>query len=48
MEIGIRMQMNHYVIENEEKSIIFTRPLKTLKGLYKQRLRWLYGFLRNA
>ncbi len=48
MEIGIRMQSHNYIIENEEMSIIYTKPLTTFKALYKQRLRWLYGFLRNT
>jgi cellulose synthase/poly-beta-1,6-N-acetylglucosamine synthase-like glycosyltransferase len=39
MEIGIRMQMYNYIIENEEKSIIYTKALKSFKALYKQRLR---------
>lgn len=48
MEIGVRIQINHYVIDNEENAIIYTKPLKTFKALYKQRLRWVYGFLKNA
>lgn len=48
MEIGVRMQLNNYIIENEERAVVYTKPLRTLKGLYKQRLRWLYGFLKNS
>jgi len=48
MEIGVRIQINNYIIENEERAKIYTKPLYTFKALYKQRLRWLYGFLMNS
>jgi cellulose synthase/poly-beta-1,6-N-acetylglucosamine synthase-like glycosyltransferase len=48
LEIGIRIQMKNLMIENEERSIVWTKPLTTFKALYKQRRRWVYGFLKNA
>lgn len=46
-EIALRMQKNHYKIENAHTAIVYTIAPKTLKALYKQRLRWTYGFIKN-
>ena len=48
MEFAMRMHKNHYPIANVYDSYVYTVTPKTLKGLYKQRLRWVYGFLENA
>gem|GEM_PF-5314504 len=39
MEMGIRMQKNHYIIENEPAAIVYTKAPTTLKTLYRQRVR---------
>ncbi len=48
IEIGIRLQSQNYIIENVESAEVFTKPMTSFKALYKQRLRWSYGFLKNA
>lgn len=46
-EIALRMQHNHYKIAYSEKSIVYTVGPKKIRPLVKQRVRWIYGFLRN-
>lgn len=48
MEIAMRMQKNHMKIDNVQNAFVYTVAPTTLKTLYKQRLRWVYGFLKNA
>lgn len=48
MEIALRMQSKHYRIENAHTAHVYTVAPKTFKKLYKQRVRWVYGFLRNT
>lgn len=48
MEMALRMQSNGYKIGNEPNALVYTVTPNTLKKLYKQRLRWTYGFLRNT
>ena len=48
MEIAMRMQKNHLKIENCHKAFIYTVGPRTLKTLYKQRVRWTHGFIENA
>lgn len=48
LEIALRMQKHHYKIANAHKAFVHTNAPQTLKSLYKQRLRWTYGFLKNA
>lgn len=47
-EIALRMQTNGMRIEHAPDAYVYTIAPKTIKGLYKQRTRWIYGFLRNA
>lgn len=47
-EIALRMQKNHYKIENAHTAYVYTTTPKTLRALYKQRVRWTYGYLKNA
>ena len=46
-EIALRMHSNHMKIVNAHNAHIYTVAPYTLKSLYKQRLRWTYGFLNN-
>lgn len=46
-EIALRMQKNHYKIENAHTAIVYTTAPKTFKALYRQRIRWTYGFIKN-
>lgn len=47
MEIAIRIRAAGYKIENVSNALVHTTPPSTFFGLYKQRLRWVSGFLSN-
>ncbi|MFZ2205177.1 MAG: glycosyltransferase [Minisyncoccia bacterium] len=47
-EIALRMQEHHYKIEHCPDAYVYTVAPNTVKKLYRQRLRWIYGFIRNA
>ncbi len=48
MEIAYRMQKNRYMIEHCSDAYVYTNTPKTIRTLYKQRLRWVYGFINNT
>lgn len=48
LEIAYRMQVNDYKIGECHDAFVHTTSPNTLKGLYKQRLRWMYGFINNS
>jgi len=48
MEIAMRMQKNNMKIGNVHNAFIYTIAPTNLITLYKQRLRWVYGFIKNA
>jgi len=48
MEIAYRMQENHYPIGQCHDALVYTATPPSVKKLYKQRLRWIYGFLNNT
>jgi cellulose synthase/poly-beta-1,6-N-acetylglucosamine synthase-like glycosyltransferase len=48
MEIAYRMQKNHYKIEHCNDAYVYTNTPKTVRSLYRQRLRWIYGFINNT
>lgn len=48
LEIGLRLQEHRYLITNTPYARATTNTPLTLKALYKQRVRWTYGFLMNA
>jgi cellulose synthase/poly-beta-1,6-N-acetylglucosamine synthase-like glycosyltransferase len=45
MEIAYRMQKNRYKIEHCNDAYVYTNTPKTVRKLYRQRLRWIYGFI---
>ncbi len=47
-EIALRMQKNYYKIEHCPDAYVYTVAPDSVKKLYKQRTRWIYGFIRNA
>lgn len=47
LEIALRMQERNYKIDNSHEALVYTTAPKTLRALYRQRVRWIYGFLRN-
>lgn len=48
MEMAVRMQSNHMKIVNSHNAIVYTVAPESLGKLYTQRLRWTYGFIKNA
>jgi cellulose synthase/poly-beta-1,6-N-acetylglucosamine synthase-like glycosyltransferase len=47
MEIGMKLQRNHYVIEYCHNAMIPTEVPDTLKSLFNQRIRWYRGTIFN-
>ena len=47
-EMALRMQKNRLKIDYCLDAVIYTKAPNTVKKLYKQRLRWTYGFLKNS
>ena len=47
-EIALRMQKHHYKIEHCPDAYVYTVAPNSVGKLYRQRLRWIYGFLRNV
>jgi poly-beta-1,6-N-acetyl-D-glucosamine synthase len=48
MEMAMRMQHHRMRIENAAYAHVYTVPPSTPIALYKQRVRWVTGFLKNA
>lgn len=48
MEIAYRMQKHGYKIEHCNDAYVFTNTPRTIGKLYRQRLRWIYGFINNT
>ncbi len=48
MEIAYRMQKNRYKIDNCNDAYVYTNAPFTIPKLFKQRLRWIYGFINNT
>lgn len=48
MEIAYRMQKNHYKIEHCNDAYTYTNTPLTVRKLFSQRLRWIYGFINNS
>ncbi len=48
MEIAYRMQKNYYKIEHCNDAFVYTNTPKTIQKLYRQRLRWIFGFINNT
>ncbi len=47
-ELAYRMQEHHLPIEHCVNAYVYTRSPNTVKKLYVQRLRWIYGFIQNT
>lgn len=47
-EIALRMHEHGYRIEHCHDAYVYTVTPNTVKKLYKQRLRWVYGFIQNC
>ncbi len=48
MEIAYRMQAHGYKIDHCNDAYVYTNSPATIKKLFKQRLRWIYGFINNT
>lgn len=48
MEFALRMQKYHMRIRNVHTAIVHTTAPGTLYSLYRQRLRWAYGIMKNT
>ncbi|MDQ5922531.1 MAG: hypothetical protein QG644_239 [Patescibacteria group bacterium] len=48
MEIAYRMQRHHYKIEQCNDAYVYTNTPPTVRKLFRQRLRWIYGFINNT
>jgi len=48
MEIAYRMQKNNYKIEHCNDAYVYTSIPGTVRKLFRQRLRWIYGFINNT
>ena len=48
IEIALRMQANHMRIRNVHTAHVYTTAPGTLYKLYRQRLRWAYGTMKNT
>jgi cellulose synthase/poly-beta-1,6-N-acetylglucosamine synthase-like glycosyltransferase len=47
IEIALRIQKNHYKIENSINAPVYTVAPNNFMALLKQRMRWYYGFVKN-
>lgn len=48
MEMALRLQSKGHLIANAPKAVIHTGTPRTLRELFRQRVRWNYGWLRNG
>ena len=47
LEIAMRMQKNFYKIANAHNALVYTVGPGSLRTLYRQRVRWIHGYLAN-
>ncbi len=47
MEMALRIQKAGYAIDNAPRARVYTKGMRTVPALIKQRTRWTSGFLRN-
>lgn len=48
MEMALRIQRAGHLIANAPQAVVHTATPSGLRGLFRQRVRWTYGWLRNA
>lgn len=48
LELTFRMQEAHMNVGQSRDAIAYTNAPDTIKSLFKQRLRWGYGFIKNS
>lgn len=47
LEVALRMQTHGMKIDNAHDAFVYTVTPRTVRALFKQRLRWIHGFLEN-
>ncbi len=47
-EIALRMHKNGLLIDHCPDAYVYAGSPDTIRKLYKQRVRWIYGFIKNA
>lgn len=47
IEVALRIQTHNYLIENATDAYVYTHGPSTFYALYRQRLRWYAGFIKN-
>lgn len=47
LEIALRIQYHHFILENSTNSVVYTTAPQTFKSLLIQRKRWYVGLLKN-
>ncbi len=47
MDVAMRIQTSGLLIANAPKAHVYTATPNTFRKLYRQRVRWTYGFLQN-
>jgi cellulose synthase/poly-beta-1,6-N-acetylglucosamine synthase-like glycosyltransferase len=47
LEIALRIQYNHFILENATNAIVYTETPRSFRALLIQRKRWYVGLLRN-
>ncbi len=47
-EMALRIQLAGHLIANAPRAQVITSTPRTVRALIRQRVRWTYGFLRNA
>lgn len=48
LELTYRMQMAGLKVDHSHDAFVYTKGPKSLKALFKQRLRWSYGYINNT
>lgn len=48
LELTYRMQMAGLKVDHSHNAFVYTKGPKSLKALFKQRLRWSYGYINNT
>ncbi|MBN1275108.1 glycosyltransferase family 2 protein [Candidatus Woesearchaeota archaeon] len=48
IELALRAQQQHRVIDNAVDAYVYTVAPRDFRTLWKQRVRWYYGFLKNV
>lgn len=47
-EIALRLRSHNFKIVNEHNALVYTKTPPTLFRLFRQRVRWMYGFFMNT